>query len=319
MTQRSRLQSSHPSLLHERPYTTAFARNDLELLCAVLIWSFNVTVVKVGLREVGPLAYNIVRFTCASAVLLIVARLSEGSLLVERRDVGRLLLLGLVGHTLYQICFIEGIARTTASSTSLLFGSSPVVIALISRLVGHERVGLYGAAGALLGFLGVYLIVGRSAGAEAAGEPSRIFGGSALAGNLLIVAAVVCWGGYTVMARGLLKRYSPLRVIALSLSFGTVLLVPIALPSAVHQDWASVSGLTWAGLAYSFLFALVLSYLIWYRSVKRVGNLRTAVYSNLVPVFGTMFGVVLLHERLTAGLGVGACCILAGILLTRRT
>jgi drug/metabolite transporter (DMT)-like permease len=296
-----------------RPASTSL-RNDLELLCAVLIWSFNVTVVKIGLGEVAPLAYNLVRFTCASVVLLLVARLGEGTLRFERRDLGSLVLLGLVGHTVYQICFIEGVARTTASSTSLLFGSSPVLIALISRLVGHERVGLKGAAGALLGFLGVYLIVG---GAEPASGSSRISGGPELAGDLLIVAAVACWAAYTVMARGLLRRYSPLRLTALSLSFGTALLVPIALPSAVRQDWRSVSGLTWAGLLYSFLFALVVSYLIWYRSVKRVGNLRTAVYSNLVPVFGTMFGVILLHERLTPGLGVGASCILAGILLTR--
>ena len=57
--------------------------------------------------------------------------------------------------------------------------------------------------------------------------------------------------------------------------------------------------------------------MLWYRSVKKVGNLRTAVYSNLVPVFGTLFGVLLLGERLTAGLGMGAACILGGIVLTR--
>jgi drug/metabolite transporter (DMT)-like permease len=80
---------------------------------------------------------------------------------------------------------------------------------------------------------------------------------------------------------------------------------------------SAVSGLTWAGIVYSFLFALVVSYVIWYRSLVKVGALRTSIYSNLVPVFGTLFGVWLLGERLTAGLGAGAACILAGIVLTR--
>ena len=305
-----------------RPSTgTNPLRNDLELLIVVLLWAFNLSVVKVGLREIEPPAYNIVRFVCASAVLLVLTRLREGSLQVPRRDLGRIALLGLVGHAVYQICFIEGLARTTASSASLLFGSTPVVVALLSRLAGHERIRPHGALGALLGFGGVYLIVRSGAGGAdpgaAAGQAAARFAGAATAGNMLIVGAVVCWSLYTVLARGMLQRHSPLRVTALSMAAGTLLLIPPAIPACLRQDWRSVSGLTWAGLAYSFLFALVVSYVIWYRSVKQVGNLKTAVYSNLVPVFGTLFGVWLLDERLTAGLGLGASCILAGIILTR--
>jgi drug/metabolite transporter (DMT)-like permease len=291
-------------------------RNDAELLIAVLIWGFNMTVIKVGLLEVRPLAYNLVRFACASVVLLLLARWREGDLRARREDWGRLLLLGLLGHTLYQVCFIEGLARTTASSASLLFGSTPLVVALMSRLAGHERISPAGAIGALFGFYGVYSIV---AGGSGGPVTARLIEGATAAGNLLVCAAVLCWSAYTVLARRLLQRYSPLKVTALTLASGTLFLTPLAVPDVVAQDWSSVSALAWAGIGYSFLFALVVSYLIWYRSVKAVGNLRTSIYSNLVPVVGTLFGVGLLGERLTAGLGVGAACILGGILMTRAT
>lgn len=296
------------------PHVRRFVlRNDLEVLAAVLFWAFNVTVVKVGLRTIDPLAFNLVRFVCASGLLLVVARVREGTLQVERRDRGRLILAGLIGHAIYQICFIEGVARTTASSASLLFGASPVVIALVSRLAGHERIHLAGAAGALLGFYGVFLIVGGAGvAAGASGIP-----GSQIVGDLLIVVAVLCWAIYTVLSRALLRVYSPLRLTALSMTVGTLILIPLSIPAAVRQDWASVSPLSWAGLTYSLLFALVISYVIWYRSVKKIGAMRTSIYSNLVPVFGTLFGVWLLDERLTAGLGFGAACILGGIVLTR--
>ena len=289
----------------------ASLRNDIELLAVVLFWAFNLVVLKFGLREVEPLAYNAVRLASASLVLLVLTAVRERSLSVRREDVGRVLLLGLLGHTLYQICFIEGIARTTASSVALLFGSVPVVVGLMSRLAGHERISFMAATGALLGFFGIYLIVGE--GGPASGQSA----GTGLVGNLWIVGCVLCWSAYTVLARRLLRRYSPLRLTALSLSFGTVLFVPVALPSVLRQSWISVSTITWVGLVYSFLFALVICYILWYRSVKKVGNLRTAVYSNLVPVFGTLFAVWLLDERLTSGLGLGAACILAGIVLTR--
>jgi len=285
-------------------------RNDIELVSVILFWAFNLTVVKVGLREIQPLAYNLIRFVSASIILLLLTRLREGPIRVRREDVGRMILLGVIGHTAYQICFIVGLAHTTASSAALLFGSSPVVVAILSRIAGHERISLTGAGGALLGFYGVYLIVGG--GGDIPGPA-----GSSLLGNVLIVGGVVCWALYTVLARRMLQHYSPLRVTSVSLSIGTILLIPPALPQTLRQDWGAVSGMTWAGLAYSILFALVISYVIWYRSVKKVGNLKTAVYSNLVPVFGTLFSVWLLHEQLTAGLWLGAACILAGIILTR--
>lgn len=304
-----------------RADSAASMRNDLELFAIVLIWGFNVTVVKVGLGEMEPLAYNLVRFLGASTVLLGVAWRLEGTLAVRREDLGRLILLGVVGHTIYQICFIEGLARTTASSASILFGSSPVVIGLMSRLAGHERIRPAGAAGALLGFYGVYLIVAGGAGAAGAPADGATPGGppaaGAMAGNLLIVVAVVCWGAYTVLARGLLQRYSPLKVTALTLALGTPMLIPPAVPQMLRQDWGAISALTWAGLVFSLLFALVIAYVVWYRSVRLVGNLRTAIYSNLVPVFGTLFGVWLLHDRLNAGLALGAACILGGIVMTR--
>lgn len=286
-------------------------RNDFELGAVVLFWGFNFVAIKVGLREVEPLAYNAVRFVCAASILLLLARIREGTLAIERRDLGRLVLLGFLGHAVYQVCFIEGLARTTASSAAIIFGSTPVVVGLLSRLAGHERIGPLGFSGALLGFFGIYLIAG---GGDAAVDFRA--DGSVL-GNVLIVGAVLCWSTYTVMARKLLQRYSPLRVTAITLAIGALLLVPAALPQTLRQDWGSVSAVAWAGIVYSFLFALVISYVLWYRSVKQVGNLRTAVYSNLVPVFGTLFGVLLLGDHLTAGLGMGAACILGGIILTR--
>ena len=286
-------------------------RNDLELGAVVLFWGFNFVAVKVGLREIEPLAYNAVRFVCASSILLFLARYLEGSLAIRREDRARLILLGILGHAVYQICFIEGLARTTASSAAIIFGSTPVIVGLLSRLAGHERIGLLGFSGVLLGFLGIYVIV------EGGDAAARSAANGEILGNILIVGAVICWSIYTVMARDLLRRYSPLRITAITFAIGAGLLVPAALPQSLRQDWGGVSTIAWAGIVYSFLFALVISYVLWYRSVKQVGNLRTAVYSNLVPVFGTLFGVLLLGDRLTAGLGFGAACILAGIILTR--
>src|SRR5215831_1297520 len=96
--------------------------NDLGLLGVVLIWGFNLPVVKIALAQFEPLAFNAVRFVLASALLLLLLlRRRDASGRTSPTDMLRFLGLGLLGQTAYQIFFIEGIARTTASHTALIF------------------------------------------------------------------------------------------------------------------------------------------------------------------------------------------------------
>jgi drug/metabolite transporter (DMT)-like permease len=287
-----------------------FDTNDLGLLAVVLIWGFNLPIVKIALGQFEPLAFNAVRFALASALLLLfLLRRRDPEATTSPADGLKLLGLGLLGQTAYQIFFIEGIARTTASHTALIFGMTPVLVAVLSLLLGHEKVGLAGWAGAVLAFAGEYVII---AGKAPAGGPAP-----SLKGDLLVLGAALCWCLYTVLARPLLTRHSPLKVTALSVSWGTLVMLPLCVPAMLRQDWRLVRPLDWLIAVLSSLFALVVAYLLWYRSVHRVGNVRTAVYSNLVPVSGTFAGWLILGERLYPLLAVGAASIFAGIALTR--
>ncbi len=291
---------------HRRPRLDA---NDLGLLCVVIFWGLNLTVVKFALSEMRPLAFNAARFTLAAVTLLVLLRWRGEPFHASGRDTLQLIGLGLIGHTAYQIFFIEGIARTTASHSALIFGITPVAVAILSLILGHEHVTAVGWMGAALAFGGVYVIM---AGQAPAGGPAP----SPL-GDLLVLVAALCWCGYTVLSRPLLDRHSPLRLTALSMAWGVLFMWPFCAPSVARQDWAAVGPGAWAAMLYSFLFALVIAYLLWYRSVAKVGNVRTAVYSNLVPVTGTLSGWLFLGERLYPALWVGAGAIFGGIALTR--
>jgi len=61
----------------------------------------------------------------------------------------------------------------------------------------------------------------------------------------------------------------------------------------------------------------VLGYLIWYNSVKKVGNAKTAIYSNLTPVFTALFAALILGESFRPRQLFGAAVILTGVYLTR--
>ncbi len=274
-----------------------------------VIWGVNFSVVKWSLREMMPLAFNALRLTFASVLILGVLWLRERSLRVLRADLPRILLLGLVGHTGYQLLFINGIARTTATNSSLILASTPVFVAVIGTALGLES--LRGAAwfGVVLSFFGIALVIHGSSGGLS-------FGSVTLLGDLLVLAGTICWSLYTVLARSLLERYSPLKLTAISMGLGTIFLVIASVPVLAVQDWQTVSLPAWGGLAYSFTLAIVLSYVIWYTGISRVGNTRTALYSNLTPLFAVAVAWVTLGEVITTQQIAGAILVFVSLYIS---
>jgi drug/metabolite transporter (DMT)-like permease len=133
------------------------------------------------------------------------------------------------------------------------------------------------------------------------------------------MGAVVCWAVYTVGSRALLDRLSPLVVTGLTMAIGTALYVPAAFSELVRIDTGRIHAWVWMAVVLSSILALNVAYLIWYTSVQRIGNIRTAVYSNVTPLVAMTVAAVFLGEHITWSKAGGAAAILLGVVITRRT
>ena len=273
----------------------------------VLIWGSNFSLVKAALVEIPEQSFNALRLTIASVIFL-VAILVTGWPSVSRRDWLRIALLGTIGHFVYQLCFMGGLARTSASNSSLLLGCSPVAVALASALAGHEKVVRAHWVGAGLSVVGIYLVVGTGAH----------FGGVSVTGDFLTIGAVVFWAIYTVGSRSMLDRLSPLVVTGLTMAVGTALYVPVALPELARIETGRIHAWVWVAVVLSSVLALNVAYLIWYTSVQRIGNIRTSVYSNVTPLVAMTVAALFLGEQITWSNVGGAAAILLGVVITRR-
>jgi drug/metabolite transporter (DMT)-like permease len=293
------------------PRTRLWSGTDLPVVSTVLIWGINFSVIKVALRTFSPLAFNALRFGLATLLILAILYLRGESFRLARRDLLPVILLGLIGHTLYQLMFINGMALTTPANTSLLMATTPVFVAIYGWLLGSERVGVLAWIGVVLSFVGILLLILGSGGEISLGRGT-------LRGDLLILGAAMVWAAYTTGSKGLLTRYSPLKLTALSMLAGTPPLVLLSIPQLLRQEWPRVAPEAWLGLAYSLIFAVVVAYVAWYTSVQRVGNARTAIYSNLTPVVAVLVAWLALGDHLTWLQGVGATVVLSSIMLTRR-
>jgi len=294
----------------DTPKQQRFGPVDLALLGVVVIWGANFSIIKAAMEGLSPAVFNATRFTAATAIVLLAARVSGHDWRVGRGDAVRLAVLGLVGNTAYQLLFIHGIARTTAGNAALMLGGVPVYVALIGAALGLERLNWRGWLGCLLAFGGTALVVAGS------GQTVEV-GGESLWGAVLVLCGAVAWALYTVFTRPLLGRHSPLKVTGLSMLAGVPGLLLAAAPDWRAQDWAAVPPLGWFGLAYSATLALGLAYVVWNAGVKQVGSARTAIYVNLQPVLGLLIGWLWLAENPGWAQVVGAAVIVAGVLLVR--
>jgi drug/metabolite transporter (DMT)-like permease len=289
---------------------------DAALLLMAFIWGSNYSIVKSAFEELPEHPFNAARLAIASAIflsLIVVARRVRVPAVfytpapITRADWLQLAWLGFVGHFLYQMLFIGGLARTSVANSSLLLASTPVVIAIVGAALGRERIGRWHWIGAAISLTGIYLVVGRGAGLSS----------DTLVGDLMVAGGVVCWTIYTFGAGRLMERHSPLGVTGLSMIIGTVIYLPVMAGQIAAVEWSALSPATWLKILFSAVFALVVAYMIWYAAVQRIGSARTSVYSNTIPIFALTVAAIWLREPLGAGKLIGAALVLAGVGLMR--
>jgi drug/metabolite transporter (DMT)-like permease len=254
------------------------------------------------------LAFNGVRVALAAVALTSIALLRRRPWPAPR-DLLTLLGLGVIGNGLYQVLFVEGIARTRASDAALVIAAGPAFVALIGRLRGSERVSLRGALGIALSIAGVGLVVFGGSSA-AAGESTPLGAG-------LVVAGSLCWAVFSVLLKPYTEHLDGVQLSAATMVGGAVTLLLVAAPATVAADWSAVRPAGWGAIVYSGIAGLVIAYLFWYRGVRVLGPTRTAMYVNLQPVFALVVAWAALGERPGASQLLGAAGVMTGLLLTR--
>jgi drug/metabolite transporter (DMT)-like permease len=297
---------------------------DFLLVLMAAFWGANYSIVKNVFREIDPQAFNAVRLSLASLIFLAVIvgvrmrasrhppKTATGSVFytpakLTTRDWWGLIGLAAVGQCAYQYFFMAGLSGTSVANSSLMLGATPVIVALLSALLGIDRIGTLHWLGAALSMSGISLVVGHGFS----------IGSHSAKGDLMMVVAVFCWAIFTLGARPLMARHSPVAVIGISMMIGTLMYTPLTWSSVARVRWTTISASTWAALVYSAVFALCISYTLWYTGIRQLGAARTSIYSNFVPIVAMLTAVVVLHEPLGLRKIVGAALVIAGVALIR--
>jgi len=278
----------------------------VEPALAVLLWGGTFTAAKFGLREMPVLTFLAARIPIALPLLFAIGPRSPVT--PARSFWWRSMLAPGLAQLAFQLLFLQGLERTSASASAILLGASPLVAAVWLAVTTAQRLMLLQWLGLLLGLGGVVLVMGGT-GLEL---------GQDLLGNLLAFAASIAWAWFGIAVGPAARATGPARAAGWSLALAGCTLLPLAAPEAATVDWSHVSVAAWTGLLYMAIFGLAAATALWVRSIERWGPQATMNYTYLEPVTGVAIAAIALGERLFPIQGVGAALVLAGIYLASR-
>lgn len=288
----------------------------LKLICVALFWGGTFIAGRIVSTEIPHMIAAAGRFLVACVFLLLLAWRVEGGLpKLSRQQKHATFGLGATGIFLYNICFLAALERMPAGRSALFVSLSPIVTALAMAILFRERLGFTKWLGIAIAFVGAAVVITRGDLMSVAHDISHSMG----SGELFMLAAVGSWTAYTILGKHALKGLSPIAATTYASLWGLLLLSMGAVNQLPMLDTAKLTWQVISAIVFLGIFGTVIGFVWYYEGVKTIGPARTAVFNNLVPVFGVSLSALLLNESIMISMIVGGVLTIAGVSLTNRT
>jgi drug/metabolite transporter (DMT)-like permease len=201
------------------------------------------------------------------------------------------------------------LALTSAHVAAILITTVPVFALAVAIALGAERATAAKIAGIALACTGALLVIG--------GEGIEGVGG-ALAGTLLLVGNCLAYAVYLVVSKPVMERLSPVRVISRMFAVGTVLMLPVSLPSLLREHWSAIPRSAWIELAFVVAGPTVVAYLLNAWALRHTDSSLVAAYTYVQPVLTAVLAWGFLHEQIRGIVILAGIMIFAGVAVAGR-
>jgi len=280
----------------------------LMLLCSCL-WGSSFLLMKLIGAEVSPLALTAVRGLMGCVLLGLWLALRGENILPQGREWRDWAALGLLQGAIPNTLTAYALTQITASLTSMIQACTPLIVAVLAHaLFGDERLSARRAAGVLVGFSGMAILLGPAA--FAAGTPSA-------SGPLAMAATALSYALGNLYVRGI-PEVRPARLALGQQAFSGLPVLLIVLALSGPGAFAALPGLVLPLLALG-IFATALPILLYMHILQRAGPVLGSMNSYLVPFWTILMGVTLLGEHVGLREIAGGAVVLAGLVIVSLT
>ena len=280
------------------------------MLATPLFLSSNLVFGRMVIPEVSPFILAFLRWSAVSFVMLPFMAGNFGSLArLAGQQWPRLLALGFLGMFICGGVVYAALRHTTATNSTLIYTTSPVIIILIEAAFFGRRIGVREALGSAIAFLGVAVIVFR-------GDLGVLFALDFNLGDLLFVLSAVAWAVYSILYRSprlaLVSTPSLLGIVAAA---GALTILPFAAWEFVTGDAMPVTISAWTSIAGIVVVSSLLAFSGFQYGVRALGPSLAGLFMYLLPPYGVLLAVIVLGERFEPFHLAGIALVLGGIVL----
>ena len=223
---------------------------------------------------------------------------------------------GILLVPLNQYLFLRGLRHTVPSHPALFYALTPLGVMILASGLSKKMPPKRKILGVLIAFVGVYIILRPWEGGETIKELRS--------GDFWVLAAMLAWVAYTVLAGRTCQNHDPRVVTAWSLILGAIVMTPIGGYSLLTMDYGVIPPAAWAGLAYMIVLTSVTMILVWNVLLRYLGPVEVAICTNAQPpttaaLSALMAGAGLLSTDQDLGplFWLGMMIIISGVVLVQ--
>jgi len=274
-----------------------------------IVWGTTYLAIRVAVRSIPPFLLTAMRFVFAGSALFVIARLRGETVPRSKRILVELLFVALLMVGIGNLSVVWAEQWVPSGIAALLVATAPFWAALLERFRPNgERIGAPRAAGMLIGFVGVALLVTPGA--------SGAFDLHFLLGALAIQIGSMCWQYGTMRGKYNLTEVTPFMSSAFQMMIGGVAvgIVGLAIGEAHRLTWTRDGVL---GLVYLATFGSLLAYTSYVYALKKIRMTNMSMYAYINPLVAVLLGWLILHEQLNWVSIVAMCIILGGVALVQ--
>jgi len=270
------------------------------------LWGFNYTAIKFTNEGIAPVFASTLRSLIASICGVIYCLHQKQKLFHTDIMLFHGFMVGLL-FGLEFACIYFGMLYTDAARSVVFVYTSPFVVAIGAHLfIRGDRLSVPKIIGLIIAFVGIYIVFqGRP---KAAKE-------TMLLGDVLQIMAAIFWGATTVYIKKFMaEKIHPINTFLYQLIFSTPILLIVSL--ILEKDWIyriNFSIVTF--MFYQSIIVAFMSYLIWFKLIHAYSVSRLSAFTFFTPIFGVLFGILLLKEEFTVSLMIGLPLVCLGIYL----
>ncbi|MFP7494737.1 DMT family transporter [Terribacillus saccharophilus] len=270
------------------------------ILGLCVIWGFNFVIMKLGNDVFSPVMFAALRFSFGTVVLIAVLLIRKIQL-PSKRQLKWYVVCGLLQTTYFNIAIQVSLNYISSGLTSVLTYSMPLFLSIMAHyFIPGEKLNMLKMIGISLGIAGLILAMDVQTG-----------------GNVLIplfaLSSAVAWALSNVILKTKLSGSNPIQFTAWQMGIGSILLFLYSFSfEDIRVQW-SAEAITY--LLYSGIIASALAFVIWSYVLSKVAASKASISLLIVPLVGTLCGVIFLKENLQAITIVGIVLVLAGVML----